>query len=867
MVKRSILRFLEPSNASRLKGSPANIPQPKGPGFSAQRRRFQPTFDHLSDALEQADPTLVLREDPNGIAPERALVFVTVGRIQRFVKVASQLGFEVLAETTLALTEEIPDGFRPADGTNVLQRNLYATVPTIDALQRLLSLWRAYESGSAAPKRAGTWWTLFALLLELRTWGPDDRLDESTRKTIEDRLPFDDEAEVPIELEIWPSSDDQQRVAWRHEAERRIADIGGRVLDHAAISENGFIYEGILAGLSARAVRQMLDEPWDLKGLATVEGVQFVLPQTIAETWPSERSGGPTLDTPRTRFDSNAPIRAALLDGTPQPRHSMLDGGLTVEDVHDLVGLSVVDQRRHATGMASLILRGDLNADGEALRDTRLASVPVLVDIGGDTRSPQDRLFVDLVHVALTRLLKGEEPLTGDVFVVNFSVGLRECHFGGRISALARLMDWWSSSEGILFVISAGNTGELMLEEVKPSEFEDANTEKRRYIVDDALRAAAFGRTILAPAECLNGLCIGAISRDISGDDPPEQAGILSLEDCNSVFPQITSALGLGPHRSIKPDLLAPGGKLEFRAFPHREGTLLRPVTVYGRTGLAAAAPGGQFGTIQKVCGTSGATALTTRAILQSAEALTGEGGPYEGQELPRRALALLTRALAVNSAKWPQEAWQLRDAEKQRLGRYFDVRAKEEVCRRFGHGILDAELMRNSQESGVTMVGCGEIRKDGAQIFSFPFPSTLSGERVPRSMRATVAWFSPVDTVRSQYRLVGFEIAAAGEFEEIEDSRWGFNLKTSGPDKNMVKRGTVWSRRLIHSTQKVPAREGNRALQLRVQCRDTSGGGLSPDESISYALAVTLEIEAEIQHDIYQEIRDQLLLTVKTDA
>jgi len=220
-------------------------------------------------------------------------------------------------------------------------------------------------------------------------------------------------------------------------------------------------------------------------------------------------------------------------------------------------------------------------------------------------------------------------------------------------------------------------------------------------------------------------------------------------------------------------------------------------------------------------------------------------------------------RALAVNAARWPEAALQFQDEEKQRLGSRHHARAKEEVCRLFGHGVLNAGMMLQSPEMGVTLAGYGAVRKDQAQVFRFPMPESLSGERIPRSMRVTVAWFSPVDPVRAQYRLAGLEVKAGGGDDEAEESAWGLDLKTFGPDANMVKRGTVWSRRLIHRVQSVPTLDGNNALQLRVQCRDTSGGGLSPDDDIPYALVVTLEIEADTQYDVYQEIRDRLRLPV----
>ena len=96
---------------------------------------------------------------------------------------------------------------------------------------------------------------------------------------------------------------------------------------------------------------------------------------------------------------------------------------------------------------------------------------------------------------------------------------------------------------------------------------------------------------------------------------------------------------------------------------------------------------------------------------------------------------------------------------------------------------------------------------------------------------------------------------------------RWWLDLKTFGPDANMVKRGTAWSRRLSHRNQKVPFLESNEDLQRRVQCRDTSGDGLNPDDDIHDARAVTREIDAEIQYDVFQEIQNQLRLPLRAYA
>ena len=863
MAERPILRFPNPRHSARIKGSSANPPRASGPARNVQRRRFQPTFDALARAFETDDPTLTLREDPAGIAPERALIFVSAGRITDFLRAAEAVGLEIFAEEDLEAVDEFPEGFSPPTGQDELSRTLYASMPTIESLEKILSLWNAHQRQKEAPTGAAPWWHLFDLLLELRRWGPQDRLDATSRAIIEDRLPANDHDKATIEFELWPTRNLPKRRRWRRATQQRIENAGGAVLDASSISDAGLHYEAILAEFPAYVVRSMLGDLAGTHELVTIEGVQFILPQTIGQALPNEDTDQTQQQANGTGFVSDAPYRAALFDGTPVAAHPVLDGGVAIEDVHDLVRLSQVSQRYHATAMASLILRGDLDSDGTALQDTRLICVPVLVDDREAARTPRERLFVDMLHTALVRLLAHKAPLAPEVFVVNFSVNVAETHFAGRISSLARLMDWWAAEHGVLFIISAGNVGPLPLPQVGWQQFEDADPEARRQMVQTSIRSFIGKRSLLSPAEAINGLAVGALSRDLSARRPPEVSYILALETAAESFPQVTSALGLGVHRNIKPDLLHYGGQLEARVHPQNGGSILRPLSNGKRTGLFAASPTKGTRAIQRSRGTSAAAAMTTRAVLQSAEALMGPDGPYEGQELSRQHVALLTRALAVHSSRWPETAKSHYDELTTRESMHHS-RAKEEVCRQFGHGVIFPELMQSSPQDGATLVGVNSIRKDGARIFQFPLPSSMAGDKVRRSMWVTLAWFSPVNISRAQYRLASLEAVSADD-RNFRDDGWGLALKTDGysPDANMIKRGSVWSRRLTFKNQHAPDYDEEGFVPIGVQCRDASGGGLGPDQVIDFAIAVTLQVEQPVQYDVLDEISLKLRVPI----
>ena len=209
---------------------------------------------------------------------------------------------------------------------------------------------------------------------------------------------------------------------------------------------------------------------------------------------------------------------------------------------------------------------------------------------------------------------------------------------------------------------------------------------------------------------------------------------------------------------------------------------------------------------------------MTTRAVLNAAAELTGEDGPFAGQELPRRDLASLTRALAVTASRWPDAAHARYREERRRLGRNRHFQAKEEVARQFGHGVLDADLMREAPGFGTTLIGLGTVRKATAQVFDVPLPPSMSGDPVHRAMHVTLAWYSLMESSRARYRPAALEaVADDDEFGNgATDRGWHLAMKNGYLDRKMIKRGTLWSRRLVHDRVRVPDYEDGATLPIR---------------------------------------------------
>ena len=180
MTDRPILRLPDSRPARRMTGPPARFPRPRGSGRRGQGERFRREFERLEAALARDDAALELRRDPFGIAPERALVFVTAVPIGDFARAARLVGLEVLSEIELDDDYDLPDDLI-ADHPGAVSPTLYATMPTQEAFDRLLRLWRRYQEDRDAERGFAPWWRLFDMLAELRPWGPEDRLSAADR--------------------------------------------------------------------------------------------------------------------------------------------------------------------------------------------------------------------------------------------------------------------------------------------------------------------------------------------------------------------------------------------------------------------------------------------------------------------------------------------------------------------------------------------------------------------------------------------------------------------------------------------------------------------------------------------------------------
>ena len=838
-------------------------PGPRGrsnlrlPDRARQGERLEPVFRRLRAVFDEGRDPLTLLDDPASIAPERALVLEIAGTIDKFHDAVGRVpGLELLGDEETEFEADIDfavrDTRRGRIGEPRLDKlvggRLYLAMPDTRALRELVSLWDHYQAGHPSESGFAPWYDVFRQLYRLRPWGPFDRIPEDTITYLNKHLADRPDSAVRLEIELWISQSTVRQRQSNLRFDEALRSAGGEVVERSSIPE--IAYEAVLVDLPADEIRPLIQR--QEVSLAVCDSIMFVRPQSIAlfPTSVTALGAGPALEPP---LDEQVPPIAALFDGVPVQRHRLLDQRLWLDDPDDLDALSVVSERRHGTEMASLILHGDRNVGSEPSLTRPLYLRPVLYAPGdGSPEQPRsDRLLVDTIYRAIRRMKIGDpdgDATAPDVFIVNLSLGDKNRPFTGPMSPWGRLLDYLAERFGILFVVSAGNIFHPLLVPTftGTTDLEAAPMSDRQTAILNALDGQRSQRTLLSPAEALNVITVGAWHEDAVGG---ANGSSIAYEPYEHAGPNITSAVGLGHRKVVKPDIFMPGGRELFSIVSTGDMLSIRHAPPGRLYGLKAAIPdaGGRLDQEGLTAGTSAAAALASRAAHRLFDALSDQNNGGILFDVDPTYYGVVVKALLVHRARWG-DIGSLLDGIFGPTGQGSNVARKDNITRVLGYGPPVVEEAMSCASNRATLVGYGEVQANGAAVlYRVPLPASLERVTEPRSITLTLAWFSPVNMRHRAYRRAKLEIKPDGFSESI-----GVNRLSSQPSDKSVPRGSLFH---VHF-------EGNRAvpfiddghLQFRVFCREQGG---SLDGSIRYGVAVT--IEAGEQIPVYQQVRQRL--------
>lgn len=792
---------------------------------SAQAQSHGPVFGRLRHVLDRQDAVLQLRADPNSLAPERLLVFEVTGSVPNFANAISRVaGLEFAGEEELQADD--------------LDQNpeYYLLVPQLGALREIVSLWERWQRDGTVPRNYAPWRDLFLQLRAVRPWGPTDRVSPINRdyfRRIVDGAPDDELIRIEIELVFRPGAAASQLA--ESEVASRIAERGGGVVHRSRRSE--FAYHALLTDVPAVEMRRIAD--LDAMSLAGADPVASIVPQSVGT--PIEAADRLAMDIARPVPANPEPI-AAVFDAVPVQAHPLLAERLSIDDPY-ILEARAVGARVHGTAMASLVLHGDLN-DPPSPISRQVYFRPVMYAPAlGDEIFDSDKLVIDVIVEAVMQMRADGGP---QVVVVNLSLGDRNKPFTRTISTWARALDYLAFTYGILFLVSAGNIrdGITLSDFANDAAFQAADPLDRAKAAFKGIDAVKADRRVLAPADSVNALTIGAWHKDsaqevFAGTNPfPPYTG----QD----MPNISSRLGPGLRRGTKPEVLLAGGRERVRLDPMSEQPrLLSHLSPSRFWGLKVAAPpeDGAMG-LHFTMGTSAATALATHSAHRIFDALEDAYPQLIGpMPLPER--AVLLKALLFHSASWRGSEDFIRPIIDPASTLHHE-HWRREVCRHLGYGFVDPGDAIACARDRATMWTTGRLGPEASLTYDVPIPTALASSPGPREVRATLAWFTPILPGHLAYRVVKLKIAS---LRPASLDIAGVVTTTNQPSNSQSESGTVVHRRWRDS--RIGDTSGGASLPIQIQRERDQGTTI--DEAIPFGLAVTIEMPDELH--VYDEV------------
>ncbi|WP_454924765.1 S8 family peptidase [Actinomyces gerencseriae] len=781
--------------------------------------------------------------------PSLVVVLDLAGSVRDFHNAVKKVeGLEFLAE--MAGDDAEPDDdfymteIKKGRTNKPVPHSLYLVMSNVKAIDQLLSLFKRWQEDprTTFDHGLGKFKDVFAQLVDLRRWGPEDRVRETGlldhwHETIA-VIGQSHSSPVRVEIELWYHHDHGRRAAAERAITQILDDCGGRLVSRARIEEIG--YHALLAELPRQQVEEVIRRGPQAIRLLTAEHVMFVSPfkpMSISSPLPSE--------TGSASFPAEGPSdrkpRIALFDGLPFQNHDALAGRLIVDGADDVTDGYQIAARSHGTAMASLIIHGDLSAPGEPLhrpvyvRPIMRAEEPVPGQPA--ERVLPDTLFVDLLHRAVRRLFAGEpgrEAWASSVRIINLSIGDGARPLARGMSPAGRLLDWLALEFNVLFIVSAGNHADP----ISLPRDTTADASSARSAVEHAVHSTEILRGILPPADSMNALTVGAVHAD-AAPDPPESATVWDLTTPGA--PALYSATGPGVARSVKPDLYHVGGRLLFaRPLPSSGASVDLREARTGRTGpgvqVAAPSEGGRTNRTVFACGTSHAAALVTHEASSLFDILETE--PDEGaRALPDDLHPLLVRALLAHACSWGD--WRTAVSPQS---------SRKALTPLFGYGRLDPERARGAVNRAV-VIASNEIGVDERHTYELPLPLSIRSKAEWHRFVITLAYWAPTTRGLNTYR-------AAKVYFTTPDTKLASGDRVDA-DHNAVRRGSL-QHEIIDGSKAMTFDDGT-TFPVHIECmRDGQQGG--DIGHIHYALVVSIETATSTSSTIHDEVRSGLI-------
>lgn len=837
MPDRPLILFPSPERADREHKTPV-FTKTVRPSFGRQFTRLQPSFNLLKNAFEQK--ALKLQQSPTGINPEFALVFEIIGTVDNFyTAVKNTDGLEWIFDSEVEPFDP-DDDFYQVDkdsGERVddsLNGKLYCVMSNQQAMAQLLSLWQRHQNGESDVFKRGFAGLrdIFTHIKDIRKWDARDRITETHALDYwRESLEFDGDSPVPFEIELFFRSDETKRKnavdAIRHE----IQSLGGRIIQECVIGE--IFYHGMLVELPRVSIEGLVNRYEEIE-LSQVDDIMFFRPvcQSVFVSATDSEICTSAEEAPLPTGDAVV----AVFDGMPMQNHRLLRGRVIVDDPDDYASGYESKYRVHGTSMVSLAIYGDIKRN-EAPISSPVYVRPILrpKQNGFDKITecvPDDSMFIDVLHRAVKRMMEGdgqESATAPNTKVINLSIGDPVRQLATTMSPTARLLDFLAYKYNILFIISAGNHPEIVNFVDKPfDELKALNISQRSSIFGETIKANQRNLKILAPAESLNGLTIGALYDDFTNAN--ETARFIWAVDRG--LPSPVSAIGKGYRSVITPDLFYYGGREFIRG---KFDGKIDWVESLREPGCLSGAPYGTGDTdgCAFSFGTSDAAAQITHEAAKCHDVLNQVFIAETGSNIPVEATAILLKAMLTHGASWEPIAEKLALA----MGA-----SPKQLSKWLGNGVPNISRVIECTKERITLIGLGALKKDEGDIFRLPLPVDFSSRLMKRKLTVTLSYLSPIAPNKQTYR-------GAQLWFNIDDSGKGLVPDRQNTEWQAVRKGSLQHEIFIGEN---PIVWNDDDLIIKVNCKEEAN---KIKTAIPYCLFVSFEVAEGFDVNLYADV------------
>ena len=838
---------------------------PKRPGFPGKKLHFpshEKQIQRLSSKFENLKQKFqaIISDTMDGFEPEMVLVIEIIGSVNKFRQAIEKVGLEWFGEWEADDME--PDEYfyeykkdkEDEKLDKLIPKKLFVSLVNKKGLKSLLSLWKQWNKDKSQIQFGQKKWSeVFEKTYDIRQWGIKDSLiDSGMLEHWKDLDKIDSQQSVYFQIELFYRKLKEKRKNIEEKITQLLKKIGGKKLNSIDIPEISF--HAIKVQLPYKEIQKVLNavkkDKLDIQ-LFKFQGIMYFYPTGQSITHPIIDTSFNNEEHFSKDYSIISEPVAAILDGVPYIKHEALDKRLTFDDPDQLSETYQPGEKRHGTFMASLVIHGELTGTHNSLSSS-VYHRPIM-ETKPETRGfkspyalegfPDEVFFEDRVERAVKRIFEGEGSTKAQaptVKIINLSIGDPFRPFIHTMSPFAKLLDYLSYKYKVLFCVSAGNFLENIELNLSSKEFNELPDDKKTSCLLKCIANQVSKRRILSPAESINSLTIGALHSDKSQDYYLGQR--IDLQPNNHLFSPI-SRLGHGFRRSIKPEIYLPGGRRLYKCLvPSKKSySISKGLQAPGqKVAVDSKQPGGTSQTIY-THGTSNATALATHSGVKIYEMLSQL--QKEGGQIKDDFMSVLIKTLLVHGATHNNSA-------KEALSEALQISKKEQIARYMGYGSIDINRVLSCTEQRGTIIGYGEIEGKQMHEYKIPLPQSLSGKKMGRKMLVTLAWFSPINSGHRNLREAKLQMKPSEEW-----SNTPLSLKRTHSDHNQVSRGTIQHEVLEKNKQKIDSYQENTEITLQVICKPDATDKL--DEKIFYGLAVTLEVEENI--NIYQEIQSKI--------